>query len=234
MRLITITLLAVVLLPFTVLAEWKKPYFGATPPGSWATYATKASVGAPSVTTSTRLDDRNGRVRLEDRNSYPGKEYPPSTQRYELAAGFDVARDLIDFPASLATYASSTNGGPFQPMAPSIIKTMKEAATRYGPIVVFVKTEAIDGKTSDHYTYTVHNQAAGQTESGDLWLSDAVPFGLVKRTSSSKDASGKVVWSMEQTLTDFGATPKVTPPPAKAAAPKAAAPAKKPAPKKAP
>jgi hypothetical protein len=60
-----------------------------------------------------------------------------------------------------------------------------------------------------------------------------VPFGVVRRTLTNKDQSGKVVWSMEQDLTDFGMTPKATTA-AKPVAPKAPAPGKKPATKKKP
>jgi len=189
-------------------ADWKKPYFGATPVGSWATYATKSSVGAPSVTTSMRLDDRKGRVRLEDRTTYPGKEYPPSAQRFELAATFRIQSDLFDFARWLAASSSSTNGGAFQPMSADVVKTMKDMATPIGTIAVFVKSETVDGKECDHYAYSARSQVPGQVETGDLWLSDTVPFGLVRRTSTHKDQSGRVVFSMEQDLIDSGMAPK--------------------------
>lgn len=225
---VLMTLSLVALASLTASAEWRKPYFGATPVGSWATYTTKASVGAPSVTTSTRLDDRNGRVRIEDRTSYPGKEYPPSAQRYELATAFNLSRDLLDFAKSLVAFSNSANGGAFQPMPATAVQSMKDMATQYGPIATFVKTETVNGRQCDHYTYSVRGQAAGQTETGDLWLSDAVPFGLVRRASTNRDQSGQVVWSMEQDLKDSG----LTPPPA--ARPVAPATRKPPATKKKP
>lgn len=233
MRLVALTLSVFVLSSLTASADWKKSYFGATPVGSWATYTTKTSVGAPLVTTSARLDDRNGRVRLEDRNSYPGKEYPPSAQRFEMVPGFKLQNDLLDFAKSLAAFSSSTNGGAFQPMPADAVRTMKETATSLGTIAVFVKTEAVDGKECDHYTYSAPGPVAGQVETGDLWLSDAVPFGLARRTSTTKDQSGRVVWSLEQNLTDFGMTPKAAPP-SKPAAAKAPPAAKQPATKKKP
>lgn len=192
-------------------AAWKKPYFGATPVGSWATYATKSSVGAPSVTTSMRLEDRKGRVRLEDRTTYPGKEYPPSAQRFELLASFNIQSDLFDFAKWLAASSSSTNGGAFQPMSAAVVKAMKDMAIPHGTMAVFIKSETIDGKECDHYTYSARSQAPGQVEAGDLWLSDAVPFGLVRRTSTHKDQSGRLVFSMEQDLVDFGMAPKARP-----------------------
>jgi hypothetical protein len=215
MRAAALTLVVFVLVASTAKADWKKDYFGATPVGSWATYSTKSSVGDPSITTSTRLDDRTGRVRLEDRTSYPGREYPPSAQRFEMAPDFKIQRDLLDFARSLSSASSSTNGGAFQAMPASTIRMMKEMATSLGTIAVFVNTETIDGKACDHYTYSAPSQAPGQVESGDLWVSDAVPFGLVRRTTQTKDQSGKVVWSMEQSLTDFGLTPKAATPPAR-------------------
>jgi hypothetical protein len=211
MRSTALSLSLFVLIPLTAGADWKKPYFGATHVGSWASYETKASAGAPSVTTSSRLEDRNGRVRLEDRTTYPGKEYPPSGQRYELGPGFNLDRDLLDFAKSLVASSSSTGGAAFQPVPAASVQTMKDAATRYGTVAVFVKTETVNGKECDQYTYSVRNEAAKQIEAGEFWLSDAVPFGLVKRTLTNKDESGHVTWRMEQILTDFGMTPKPTP-----------------------
>ncbi len=210
MRITALSLSILVLVPLTASADWNKPYFGATPVGSWATYETKASAGAPSVTTSSRLEDRNGRIRLEDRTAYPRKEYPASAQRYELAPGFKLESDLLDFARSLVASSGSTGGGAFQPMPAASVLVMKDAATPYRTVAVFAQTETVNGKECDKYTYSVRNEVAKQIEVGELWLSDAVPFGLVKRTMTNKDESGRVTMSMEQNLIDFGMTPKPT------------------------
>lgn len=204
MRRVAVAVLLVVIASTTTTAEWKKAYFGQTTVGSWASYRLKSTPGPGSMLKSTRLPDRNGGVQLEDRNTFPGKENPDSTQRYSVAPGFKIERDLLDYPKSLLSFASSFDGTSFEEMPFAAVKSMKDVSPAFGRIAVFTNTEAVNGIECDHYTYTLKNAAAGQTETGDLWLSDTVPFGLVKRTASAKDQSGKVAWTLEMTLTDSG------------------------------
>lgn len=215
----------VVLVSTPARADWKKAYFGQTSVGSWATYTLKG-VGSPSsILLSTRLPDKNGSVELEDQNTFPGKENPNSTQRYLVAPGFHIERDLIDYPKSLVSFSSSFDGKSFETMPAAAAKSMKEMSPAFGQIAVFANTETVNGMACDHYTYTIKHAAANQTETGDLWLSDTVPFGVVKRTATSKDQSGKVAWTLEMIMTDSGKTPK-------ASATVGDAPEKKAAPKK--
>ena len=206
MRRLAVIGLLVAIASTTAAADWKKAYFGQTIVGSWASYRLKSTPGPGSMLKSTRLPDRNGSVQLEDRNTYPGKESTDSTQRYSVAPGFKVERDLLDYPKSLVSFASSLDGTSFEPMPLVAVKTMKEMSPAFGNIAVFAKTETVNGIECDHYTYTLKNAASGETETGDLWLSDTVPFGLVRRAASSKDPSGKVTWTLDMTLTDSGKT----------------------------
>lgn len=231
MRKVPVIVLLLVIASTAAHAEWKKAYFGQTTVGSWATYKLKSTPGPGSMLTSTRLPDRNGGVEIQDRNTYPGKESPDSMQRYLVAPGFKVERDLLDYPTSVVSFTSSMDGTSFEPMPASVAKSMRDMATQFGKFAVFANVETVNEIACDHYAYTTKN-AAGQTEKGDLWLSDTVPFGLVKRTATATDQSGKVAWTMEMLLVESGKSPKVSTtaaaPAAKKAAKPAAAPKKKP------
>lgn len=210
MRVVAVSVLLVALASSTARAEWKKAYFGQTTVGSWASYRLKSTPGPGSMLTSTRLPDKNGGVQIEDRNTYPGKENPDSIQRYLVAPSFKIEHDLLDYPKSLTGFSSSFDGSSFEQMPLAAVKSMKEMSPAFGQLAVFANTETVNGIVCDHYTYTMKNAAAGQIETGDLWLSDTVPFGLVKRTATSKDQSGKVAWTLEMTMTDSGKTPKAS------------------------
>jgi hypothetical protein len=201
-------------IPFGVAAEWKRAYFGGTKPGSWARYQLTASIGPDSTSTLTRLADLNGRVRLEEHTEFGGGQTPPSTVVYEMAPGFAVDRDLIDFPKALVAMTSAAGNDPPAPTPAAAIASIKKMMPQYAPTAIFRATEPVGGKSCDHYVYSIPSDAAGRLETGDLWLSDAVPFGLVKKTSTTKDAAGKVLYTTAQTLVESGirALPSITTP----------------------
>ena len=193
-----------VAVPFGVAAEWKKAYFGATKPGSWAKYELKASTGPNSTSTVTRLADADGRVRIEEHTEFGGGLTPPSTVVYEMAPGFEVDRDLIDFPKALVAMTSAAGDDKPEPMPAAAIASIKQMMPQYAPTATFRAAETVGAKRCDRYTYSIPADAAGRVETGDLWLSDAVPFGLVKKTSTTKDTAGNVLYTTEQTLVNSG------------------------------
>ena len=68
-----------------------------------------------------------------------------------------------------------------------------------------------DPNNSDlpRYGYTIrrestHESIPATTESGDLWLSADVPFGLIKHTAEAKDDAGNVTMTYERVLVGSG------------------------------
>ena len=202
MRQLLIGILLVVVAPLSLAADWTKPYFAATKPGAWAKMKSTSTIGPPSVTTYTRLPDENGQIVIDQYSEFDNTDTPPATMRYTLASGFNADRELIDFLRAI-TAASARVGAdaPFTELPADTVNAIK-AAPAYGATAVFKGSERVDGKTCDRYSYTRdHN---GQTETGEIWLSPAVPFGLVKQKISMRDASGKVSYTGEITLVDSG------------------------------
>src|SRR4051794_2434723 len=83
-------------------AGWKKSYFGATKPGTWARYIDHSSdpANVDMTVTLTRLGDDEGRPQIELKMDSNGK-YPLVLNRYTMKSGFNVDRDLLDYGASI-------------------------------------------------------------------------------------------------------------------------------------
>ena len=187
-------------------AGWKKTYFGATKPGSWARYIDHSSDPAnPDMTvTQTRLaNSDDDQVRIELRMDSGGK-YPMVLNRYTMRSGFDLDRDLIDYGPSITGGSSGDRDDNQQPLDDATAAIMAKVMVPYAPAVVFKGSEVIDGKTTDRYSYTI-KRAGPSVETGDLWLSDAVPFGIVRNTFTIKEENGKST-TFERKLMASGGT----------------------------
>lgn len=203
MRKLSALTLVVFAIPSLLAAGWNKPYFAATKPGAWASYKTTGSVGAPSTSTMTRLADHDGQVVIEAATEFHDKNTPDSTNRYEIARGFDADRELIDFMTGLVSASYSLKGGSYTAM-PAVAITSMKSIPSYASGAVFKGTETIDGKACDHYSYSRGLKTDPTIETGDIWLNPTVPFGEVKHTTTTKDQSGKVMFTSETVLTGSG------------------------------
>ena len=96
-RILVVLFLSLAIAPFVFAAGWKKAYFGATKPGTWARYIDHSSDPAnPDMTvTLTRLGDDEGRPQIEMKMDSNGK-YPLSVNHYTMKSGFDADRGLLD------------------------------------------------------------------------------------------------------------------------------------------
>jgi len=207
MRRILFSLLLLLLVPSLVAAGWKKPYFGATPQGSWVRYADSAP-DMKMTTTMTRLSDDDGRARVELNVAFANNQYPPVRNLYTLKHGFPLDRQLIDYMAQIESGSIVSGDGEPMVLDAATIAAIIDSSTRYEPVATFKGTETVGGKQADRYGYTLHPPGAEPTtETGDLWLSAAVPFGLVKQSSVTKDAKGKVTTTYERMLVDSGTKP---------------------------
>lgn len=210
------------MLLFAAVGEgaWKKAYFGATPPGSWARYADRVTgENASSMTsTSTRLADDGGRPRVEVLTEFGNAQYPPTTTVYTLSKTFDLTHDLIDLGKGVVAVGSAY-GGAMTALPDATVQVMRKGLPEYGAVVSFREVQKIDGRSCDHYAYVIRRQTPQQeTETGELWLSDAVPFGLVRQSSTTTNAQGKAVQTYERKLASFGSKQATAETPAVAAA----------------
>ena len=187
---------------------YQKAYFGATKPGSWAQYTMRVE-GQPDMGyLSTRLPDEGGQQRVEVRIEYMSEGKLTSAYTgYVLKPGYSLESDALGFGKALVSMSSRTPGTKPYVMPPSVLDSARKTMPDYAASAQFVGTENIGGKVSDRYKYTQrHPGNPAQIETGELWLNETVPFGLVKQKAMTKDESGKLVSQFDMLLVDSGVT----------------------------
>jgi hypothetical protein len=193
-------------------AGYKKAYFGATTPGSWAQYTMKVEGQADMGYLSTRLPDQAGQQRVEIRVEYmtQGKLTRAYTN-YVLKAGYSLENDGLGFGKALVAMSSSTPGTQPYIMPAAVLDNARKTMPDYAASAQFVGTENIGGKISDRYKYTQrHPDNPITIETGEVWLNGSVPFGLVKQKAVTKEESGKIVSQFEMLLVDSGVNAAAT------------------------
>lgn len=212
MRRLLVSIFVVVIAPSLFAAGWKKAYFGATAPGSWARY-TDTTPDMKMTTTMTRMPDAagdgEGGARVELLVEFANNQYPPVHNRYTLKKDFPLDRKLIDYMTEVV--AGEVVSGDAEPtvLDAVTIDAMVKNSSRYEPTAKFKGTETIDGRKADRYGYTIRYESPNDvvpstTETGDLWLSDAVPFGVVKQSAVTKDDKGNVTMTYERVVSGSG------------------------------
>jgi len=126
--------------------------------------------------------------------------------RYTMKRGFNADRDLIDYGPDIVASETGSAEDALTALDADTVKIIARASLPYAPWVVFKGSEVIDGKTTDRYSYTM-KRPGDSVETGDLWLSDAVPFGVVKNTFTIKEAGGKST-TFERKLVASGSGPE--------------------------
>ena len=185
-------------------ADWKKPYFGGTPAGSWAAYS-DTTPDTRNKTTMTRVSENE----IDLLMVFDGNKYPPVHNRYTLPKSFAFDRKLVDYMSFIdggALYTSETES---MELDAATVEAITKNAPQYEPTAKFKGTETIDGRKADRYSYTVrfksqHESVPSTTETGDIWLSAEVPFGVVKQKSVTKDDAGNVTMTFERVLVESG------------------------------
>jgi hypothetical protein len=217
-RTLALLVLSLAIAPFASAAGWKKPYFGATKPGAWARYIDHSSdpANVDMTVTLTRLGDDEGRPQIELKMDSNGK-YPLALNHYTMKSGFDVDRDLLDYGPAIVGGA----GGDADTQTvfdANTVKLIAENMPAYGAAVVFKGSEVVDGKKTDRYSYSI-KRPGPSTEAGDYWLSDAVPFGVVRNTFTITEGAKTTKFERKLVASGADAAPVSTAakPPAKTA-----------------
>jgi hypothetical protein len=187
---------------------WRKPYFAATTPGAWAQYTMKTEGQADMDYVNRRLPDDAGRQRVQVRVDYmlAGKLTGAITE-YTLEPGYSLQDDALGFGKALAAMRIATADTKPVAVAPAVLAGARATMPDYARTAQYVNTENIGGKVSDHYRYTQRYVSSRQIETGEIWLCETVPFGLVKQKAVTRDEAGKVVSRFEMLLADSGVAP---------------------------
>lgn len=220
MRSIAIALTALVMSASPSAAgDLQKPYFGATPPGSWVTSESshQMSDGTKSrhVSTYTRLADRDGRVLIElelDVVEGPGAG-TTTRQLYVMGPGFDLAQNRLSFGKWLE--AIVIQSGDMTPIVQTgdMLRIVRDAMLDYRGAMTFGGPDTADGRDCDRYQYAVATTGSyPMTYQGELWLDASIPFGVVQDHGEAHDAAtGELMTTSETHLVDFGTGRSGTP-----------------------
>jgi hypothetical protein len=205
-----LVVLALVSTSSVVAAEsgFKKAYFGATRPGSYATMMSTDEKGGISQYTYSRLADQGADRWLELKYLVVSGQFKgtDSITGCLVPASFPLEMDAIDFQAHSRRCAAGTSGSPVAEYPPDTMKAIASGIINYANMVTFKGTETVAGKSCDRYVYSYKTNYMNTpaTMSGDLWMSDSVPFGVVKEVSATRDGSGKVLSKFETVLAGSG------------------------------
>jgi hypothetical protein len=196
-------------LPAAEQRGFKKAYFGATEAGTFARHKATDETGAVSEYTYARLADVAGERVIEMRYRVLSGQFKDSQSMTAclVPAAFPLADDAIDFQIhSRRCVAGTDASAPPMEYPPDTMKAIAQGMNDYKALVTFKGTETVDGRQADRYGYTYKGNFKNvpATTTGDLWLSDAVPFGLVKEVMVMRDAAGKQLTRIETVLAEKG------------------------------
>lgn len=206
---------------FLTTAAWsgelKKPYFAGTAPGDWAKMETtiERTEGEDQkiVYTYTRAPDNAGRVCIEtitEAKTGPGAG-AESRQLNVMEPGFDLSRGFIGYMGSLDA-SLALAGEQAVPMQPEVIKIIRNNVKNVSKAFTFKGEAKIGGRKCDHYAYKIElGDPNPSVTEFDVWLSEDVPFGIVRQISISRDASGTMQSKSEENLIDSGSGGEVNP-----------------------
>lgn len=103
------------------------------------------------------------------------------------------------------------------PVDDATLEVIRQAEKDYRGQVTFAGTETIGQVPCDRYTYDIKTDAYRET--GTLWLSDTIPFALVRQKGQVVNADGTADSDFEMVLQEHGRTELASAEPASEPAP---------------
>lgn len=185
----------------------KKAYFAKTRPGAWATYRMVDEKGVSTRMTYERLPDEGGRARIDVLLEFTSGPHKGVWTRnsYVLKPGFPVERNALSCAGHAVKVTIEAMGRAPVEVPVAKLRNLAAGMTDYDRVAVFRGTESVAGRECDRYTYVHTLSPPGKdTLSGEVWLSETVPFGMVKEITQVKDAAGKLKGRTETVLVDSG------------------------------
>jgi hypothetical protein len=186
--------------------ELRKSYFQATKPGAWSEYLLTSGDDSKTTFTYQRRPNDNGRVVIElavKVFSGPGKS-SASKNTYLMPRDFNLARDGLSFGKFIEKMSMSSRGLELT-VDDATLDQIRRAEKDFRGAVTFEATETLDGHACDRYAYALRAGGPVPTnEKGTLWLSDSVPFGIVRQTAEVFRPEGTKISGFEMRLLGGG------------------------------
>jgi hypothetical protein len=187
-------------------AELRKSYFEATKPRAWSEYALTSGSRSKAIFRYQRQKNIDGKIVIEltvTTSIAPGKN-SQSKNTYLMSRNFDLGRDGLSFGKFIEKMSMSSSGMVMQ-VDEATLNQIRQAEKDFRGVVTFEKTEKMDGRTCDRYTYSLRTHGPVPTiETGTLWLSDSVPFAIVRQVAEVFRPNGTKLSSFVMQLQDCG------------------------------
>ena len=202
-------------------AELRRSYFEATRPSTWSEYALTSGTRSKATFRYQRQRDVDGKVVIELTVTTPiePSKNSKSKNTYIMSRDFNLGRDGLSFGKFIEKMSMSSSGMDMQ-VDDATLRQIRQAEKDFRGAVTFEKTEKIDGRTCDRYAYSLRTLGAAPTiEKGTLWLSDSVPFAIVRQVAEVFRPNGTKLSGFVMQLQDTGtrasspASRKALPPP---------------------
>ena len=186
--------------------ELRRSYFEATKPGAWSEYALTSGTRSKATFRYQRQRDLDGKIVIEltvTTPIQPGKN-SKSHNTYTMSRNFNLARDGLSFGKFIETMSMSS-GGMDMEVDDTTLDQIRQAEKDFRGAVTFEKTVKIDGRTCDRYVYSLRTLGpVPTTEKGMLWLSDSVPFAIVRQEAEVFRTNGTKLPGFVMQLQDTG------------------------------
>jgi hypothetical protein len=186
--------------------ELRKSYFEATKPRAWSEYALTSGSRSKAIFRYQRQKNIDGKIVIEltvTTSIAPGKN-SQSKNTYVMSRNFDLGRDGLSFGKFIEKMSMSSSGMVMQ-VDDATLNQIRQAEKDFRGVVTFEKTERMDGRICDRYTYSLRTHGPVPTiETGTLWLSGSVPFAIVRQVAEVFRPNGTKLSSFVMQLQDSG------------------------------
>jgi hypothetical protein len=186
--------------------ELRRSYFEATRPGAWSEYALTSGTHAKAIFRYQRQRNVEGKTVIEltiTTPIEPGKN-SQSKNIYIMSPNFDLGRDGLSFGKFIEKMSMSSSGMDMQ-VDDATLNQIRQAEKDFRGALTFEKTEKISGRICDRYAYSLRTLGPVPTiEKGTLWLSDSVPFAIVRQLAEVLKPNGSKLSSFTMQLQETG------------------------------
>jgi hypothetical protein len=198
-------MLSMLLATTATAAPFARAYFAKTKPGTWARYRTTDGEGQTIDTVYSRLADQDGNACIEMAMEITAGQFKGTTgvTSYLVSSEVPIEQDALGYARRLKRAAGQSNSVRATEYDAGVVAAIAKDSIDYASVLKPRGSDTVAGRACDVYTYVWSHAVPKMEETGEICLSDSVPFGVVRQISTQKAATGKVT-KYEQVLTATG------------------------------
>jgi hypothetical protein len=205
MRLVALATLLVVAVAAAAAAPFVKPYFAKTKPGTWAKYRQTDGEGQTTDLVYSRLADQGDNAWIEIATEITTGKFKGtrSVASYLVGTEVPIEQDALGYARRLRRAAGQSNDVRATEYDATVVAAIAKQTIDYASVVKPRGSDSVAGRACDVYTYVWSHTVSRMEETGEICLSESVPFGVVRQITTQKDGAGKIT-RYEMVLTATG------------------------------